>query len=93
MNNRQKCIDVYSKKYLFDLKLMDEWSFIYTDPELFWQAQYARYYAKEMFDIAVALDKDDIESKDAWPIADASEAVAKILENCLIPVQAATLKY
>ena len=82
--DRQRFIDTFGNsdkpdKPFFDINLMDEWSSIYTDQTLFWQAQYARFYAKEMFDIAVALDKDE----DAWTLADNTEAFARFLESWL----------
>ena len=54
---------------------MDEWASIYIDEPLFWQAQYARYYTKEMFDIAVASNSDS-----AWILADNTEIFARFLE-------------
>jgi hypothetical protein len=78
--DRNRFIKIYG--HLFDIQLFDEWSSIYEDEDLFWQAQYARSYAKEMFDIAMALDKDNIDS-DAWKIADMTESFAKLLENSL----------
>jgi len=80
---RQGFIDVYGKKPFFDINLMDEWAALYTDQVLFWQAQYARFYAKEMFDIAVALDKDGIFSENSWKLADNAEAFARLLEGGL----------
>jgi hypothetical protein len=82
--DRQKFIDVYGKQPFFDINQFDEWASMYTDEVLFWKAQYARYYAKEMFDIAVALDKDNVFSDNAWTLADTAEANARLLEDCLI---------
>ena len=82
--DRQRFIDIYGKQPLFDIQLMDEWASLYTDEVLFWQAQYARFYAKEMFDIAVALDKDGIVSENAWTLADNTEAFARLLEGLLL---------
>lgn len=81
---RQQLIDVYG--HLFDIGIMDEWASIYTNKKLFWQAQYARFYAKEIYDIAVALDNDNVESN-VWTIADTSEMLAKVLESSLVTVQ------
>lgn len=81
--DRQRFIDTFGGQPFFDINLMDEWAAIYTDKKLFWQAQYARFYAKEMFDIAVALDKD----KEAWTLADNTEAFAKFLESWLVTAQ------
>lgn len=82
--DRQRFIDTYGGSPFFDINLMDEWAAIYTDETLFWQAQYARFYAKEVFDIAMALDKDGIISDDAWRLADNVEAFARLLENSLL---------
>lgn len=81
--DRQRFIDTFGGQPFFDINLMDEWAAIYTDKKLFWQAQYARFYAKEMFDIAVALDKD----KEAWTLADNTETFAKFLESWLVTAQ------
>ena len=81
---RQRFIDVYGGQPFFDINLMDEWAAIYTDEKLFWQAQYARFYAKEMFDIAIALDKDDIVSENAWELIVNTEFLARLLENSLL---------
>lgn len=80
--DRQRFIDTFNKsdRPIFDINLMDEWASLYTDQTLFWQAQYARFYAKEMFDIAVPLDKD----KEARALADNTEAFARFLESWLI---------
>ena len=93
MNIRQNCIDVYGNTYFVDLKLMDEWSNLYTDPVLFWQSQYARCYAKEIFDIAIALEKDDILSKNIWEMSNATEEIAQMLEKSLILVRTPILRY
>ena len=77
--DRQRFIDVYGYQAIFD-----EWAALYTDEVLFWQAQYARFYAKEMFDIAVALDKDGVVSENAWTLADNAEAFARLLESSLL---------
>jgi hypothetical protein len=77
--DRQIFIEKFGDQPFFDINLMDEWAEIYTDQVLFWQAQYARFYAKEMFDIAVAS-----ESKEAWTLADNIEIFAKLLESSLI---------
>jgi hypothetical protein len=77
--DRQIFIDTFGNQPFFDINLMDDWAELYTDQTLFWQAQYARFYAKEMFDIAVALDKDE----KAWTLADNTEIFAKFLESLL----------
>ena len=77
--DRQRFIDKYGEKPFFDIDLMDEWAAIYTDEVLFWQAQYARFYAKEMFDIAVAL-----ESEEAYTLSDNVEILARFLESSLV---------
>lgn len=87
--DRQRFIDTFGKSeksdnLFFDINLMDEWASLYTEQTLFWQAQYARFYAKEMFDIAMALDRDNVISENAWTLADNVEAFAKLLESCLI---------
>ena len=68
---RQRFIDVYGNNLFFD-----EWASLYSNQELFWQAQYARFYAKEMYDIAMACDM--------WVLADYAEDFAKLLENSLV---------
>lgn len=77
--DRQRFIDVYGYQAIFD-----EWASLYTDEILFWKAQYARLYAKEMFDIAMALDRDNIVSENAWELADKAEAFARLLEGSLL---------
>ena len=74
---RQRFIDVYGDNLFFD-----EWAGLYSDQELFWQAQYARFYAKEMLDMAMALDKDGVKSN-VWKLADNAEAIARVLEESL----------
>jgi hypothetical protein len=76
--DRQRFIDKYGGEPFFDINLMDEWASLYTDQILFWQAQHARFYAKETFDIAVAL-----KSEEAWRLADNVEIFAKFLEKSL----------
>ena len=76
---RQRFIDRFGNHPFFDINLMDEWAAIYTDEVLFWQAQYARFYAKEVFDIAVAS-----ESEEAWRLADNVEIFTRFLESSLL---------
>jgi hypothetical protein len=79
---RQQFIDKYGS--LFDMRLVDEWAGLFVDSKLFWQAQYARCYAKELFDKAVARDKEGAEALEEWAEADNAEIFAKLLENGLI---------
>lgn len=58
---------------------MDDWASIYTDEMLFWQSQYFRSCAKEMFDIASASDVEYL-----WKLADSTEAFARFLESSLL---------
>ena len=77
---RQRFINVYGN--IYDLQIIDEWATLYTDEEIFWKSQYFRSYAKEMLDIAMALDTDNINS-DSWLLADFAEAIARVLEGSL----------
>lgn len=74
---KQRFIDIYG--HLFNLDLMDEWASTYTDEMLFWQSQYFRSCAKEMFDIASASD-----SYSSWALADGAEVFARFLESSLV---------
>lgn len=78
---RKQFIDKYGS--FFDTKVLDEWSEMYVDSKLFWQAQYARCYAKELFDKATALDKNGYEAVEEWAEADNAEIFARLLEDGL----------
>lgn len=79
---RQNFINRYGD--FFDIDVLDFWENMYSDPNLFWKSQYARSYAKELFDIATNIQNNREYSRKDWIGADYAEGLARILENSLI---------
>jgi hypothetical protein len=82
----------YGNLFSEEIQLFDVWASIYNNPPLFWNSLFARYYAKELFDIATEYDKYGEDSYEAWLHADNVEMFAKCLEDALI-VQEANVRY
>jgi hypothetical protein len=86
---RQKFINRYGD--IFDIDVLDFWENMYTDPFLFWKSQYARSYAKELFDIATIAQSNKEYSRQDWIGADYAEGLARTLENLLIAKEASSM--